>query len=122
MPEFSKSSADKLATCDQRLQDVCNEAIKETDFTVVYGHRTREDQNLAYQTGKSRLNWPDSKHNSTPSMAVDLAPYPIDWNDLGRFHKLSEVIKRIAAEKNIPIEWGGDWKTFKDYPHFQLTV
>jgi len=53
---------------------------------------------------------------------MDLAPFPIDWNNLDRFAELAKVIKRIAKENNTPLEWGGDWKNFKDYPHFQLTA
>ncbi|MFW3388401.1 UNVERIFIED_CONTAM: M15 family metallopeptidase, partial [Kocuria sp. CPCC 205274] len=52
--------------------------------------------------------------------AVDLAPYPIDWNDLSRFRKMADVIKNSSDILDIPIEWGGDWKTLVDMPHFQL--
>ena len=57
--------------------------------------------------------------------AVDI--YPIDENgnvvrnlEGGYFHKMAKAVKQAAKELNIPIEWGGDWKTILDGPHFQL--
>ena len=52
--------------------------------------------------------------------AVDIAPYPIDWNDLNRFRKLSEHILKKAKQLNIPITWGGNFKTLVDMPHYEL--
>lgn len=119
MPKFSQASLDKLFACDARLVGICTEAINAMDFTVLCGHRGKEEQNKAYAEGKSKLQWPLSKHNSNPSMAVDLAPFPIDWNDIERFRRLAILIKKVASEKQIAISWGGDWK-MRDYPHFEL--
>lgn len=120
MAIFSKASQDKLSTCDSRLQEICNEAIKEYDFVVLCGHRDKEAQDLAFAQGNSKLEWPKSNHNTAPSVAVDLAPYPIDWKNLQRFRDLAAVMHKVAASKNIPLVWGGEWKTFKDFPHFEL--
>lgn len=90
------------------------------DFTVICGHRGEEEQNKAFAEGKSKLKFPNSKHNSRPSMAVDLAPYPINWNDKEAFKRLSILIKKIASDKQIGITWGGDWKRFRDLPHYEL--
>ena len=122
MPKFSMASKKRLDTCDTRLQEICNEAIKEYDFIVLCGYRNKEDQEVAYLSGASKLRWPNSKHNKQPSMAVDLAPYPIDWKNIQRFKDLAAVIHKIASAKNIPIVWGGEWDSFKDYPHYQLTT
>ena len=119
MPRFSDTSHAKLLTCHKDLQDICNEAIKIYDFAVICGHRTKEEQQKAFDAGFSKVRWPDSKHNKTPSLAVDLVPYPIDWNDRERFQQLAGIIKGIAHSKLIKIEWGGDWK-MQDLPHFQL--
>ena len=128
MPHFSKASIDRLETCHPLLQEVCNEAIKDYDFMVVYGHREEADQNEAYATGRSKLKWPNSKHNSTPSIAVDLAPVKyvdgkatIPWNDIPEFRRMAMHIMNVANNKGISLEWGGSWVSFKDYPHFQLT-
>lgn len=121
MPVFSKKSLDKLATCDRRLYDICSEAIKHTDFAVICGHRGEADQNAAFKAGTSKLKFPMSKHNSTPSLAIDILPYPVDWDDIERFKRLAIVIKKAASDLNIGIEWGGDWKGgFRDFPHWQL--
>lgn len=61
-----------------------------------------------------------STNKSGMCEAVDIAPYPIDWKDLKRFKMLSEHIKKVARILNIQVAWGGDWKTFKDYPHWEL--
>jgi len=120
MPSFGKSSRARLDTCDPRLQEIMDEAIKQIDFSVLCGYRSETEQNQAFASGNSKLKYPQSKHNSMPSKAVDIAPWPIDWNDLGRFRKLAETVKSIAAERGIDIEWGGDWTSFQDMPHFEL--
>ena len=65
--------------------------------------------------------WPDSKHNSIPSLAVDLAPYPIDWSDLYRFHELAGRMLQVAALFDIDMTWGGHWSK-PDMPHFQVRI
>lgn len=121
MPKFGKTSKKRLATCHEQLQEICELAIKQFDFAVLCGHRTREDQNKLYPKF-SKVKWPHSMHNKKPSLAVDLAPWPIDWSDIGRFSFLALVIHAAAKTLGYRIEWGGDWKTFKDYPHFQLKL
>lgn len=119
MPTFSPRSTFKLATCHPLLQQIMNEAIDEIDFAVICGHRNQADQDKAYAEKKSRLRWPDSRHNSLPSKAVDLFPYPYDWNDIEAFKGLAVVIKRIAEKHGVWVTWGGDWK-MRDMPHFEL--
>lgn len=130
MPKFSQPSIDKLKTCDFRLQMLMNEAIQHVDFTILVGHRNVTDQEIAFKEGKSKKHWPNSKHNSLPSMAVDIAPYPIDWKDTARFARLFGYLERIAQEMQIPIRWGGDWNNnyrttdekLIDMPHIELGV
>src|SRR5574343_343457 len=98
MPKFSKKSVEKLLTCDARLIAIMQTAILETDFTIICGVRGQKEQDLAFKQGKSKLRYPKSKHNSIPSLAVDIAPYPLDWNNIQAFDDLSKVIKRIAHE------------------------
>jgi peptidoglycan L-alanyl-D-glutamate endopeptidase CwlK len=97
-------------------------AIKDSpiDFSVICGYRNEKDQMKAYADKKSDLKWPKSKHNSRPAMACDIVPYPVDWDDIDRFKILGAHIKEVAKRLEIKIEWGGDWKSRKDYPHFQL--
>ena len=99
---------------------ILKEAIHIYDFSVLCGHRGKDEQNLAYKKGFSKLKFPESKHNSIPSRAVDIAPYPIDWDDHKRFYELAGIIKGIAHEKGIEIRWGGNFRGWKDLPHFEL--
>ena len=120
MAKFSKRSLKNLGECHIDLQNILLEAIKVTDFTILCGYRGKNEQEKAFREGKSKAHFGQSKHNFKPSMAVDIVPYPIDWRDLKRFAFMAGVIITIAKQKNIKLEWGGNWKTFKDYPHFEL--
>lgn len=129
MPYFSQKSKDRLATCDPRLQLIAREAIKVFDFKVLEGHRGRAEQERAVREGRSEVHYPNSNHNSSPSLAMDIAPWPIDWDDTDRFHLQARLILYIAERLGISVRWGGDWdsdgdlkdQTFNDLPHFELT-
>ena len=86
MPAFSNRSKNNLNECHEDLQRLFNEVIQHYDCTVIEGYRGRQEQNEAFRTGKSRLKYPGSKHNKRPSLAIDVVPYPIDWNDWKRFY------------------------------------
>jgi len=123
MPKFSEISKKRLDTCHQYLQDICNEAIKDFDFTVVEGHRGEDKQNAYFEENLSDLRWPHSKHNKWPSYAVDLVPYrngKCQWEDERAYHYLAGLIIGIGLIKGIKIRWGGRWKTRVDMPHFEL--
>ena len=119
MFKFGERSIYELSSCDPRLQEVMNEVIKIMDFSVLCGNRSKEDQNEAYENGTSKLKYPRSNHNSMPSMAVDIAPYPIDWKNKERFIILSNIVKYIAKQKDIEIDWGYDLWGW-DMPHYQI--
>lgn len=119
MSYFSKRSKENLSQCDPRLQKIFNEVILITNCSVICGHRGEEEQNKAYTEGKSKLKYPQSKHNKTPSLAVDVVPFPIDWDDIDRFKELASKVKQVAEDLEINIECGCDWK-WKDYPHYEL--
>ena len=138
MPKFSKRSLDNLNSAEDKLQILFKEVIKDYDCIVIYGHRTPEEQMELFQKGRKRIDgwWQvvdkskvvtnldgsvkKSKHNYFPSKAVDVLPYPIDWNDIQRFKDLAKVVKQKAKELGIEVEWGGDWTSLKDYPHWQV--
>ena len=138
MPQFGKVSTARLLTCHGDLQAILLEVIKDFDFAVICGHRGEVDQMVAYESGKSQLPWPKSPHNRLPSMAVDVAPYPIDWNDRGAFYLLAGWIECTAArlyrEGKIShkVRLGADWDGYKspqrstknqkfhDLPHVEL--
>ncbi len=131
MPNFGNRSKSNLENVNARLIEVCNDAIKTFDFSVLCGHRNEEDQNKAFNEDppKTTLKWPESKHNRKPSNAVDLAPYPIDWRDTKRFYKLASIMFQSANRVGIILRWGGDWdrdaskrdQSFHDLPHFEYS-
>jgi peptidoglycan L-alanyl-D-glutamate endopeptidase CwlK len=126
MPRFSKRSLIQLESCHIVLQRLLKRVIERTDFTVLQGHRGQEAQDAAYAEGKSKLKFPYSRHNTSPSMAVDVAPYPIDFKDIDRFKELAAVVKEewsLMSESErmrYRLEHGGDWLTFADWPHWQI--
>lgn len=138
MPRFAAGSRAELESCHQDLQVIANEAIKFFDFKVMEGHRGMEEQEAAFAAGNTQKHWPDSLHNATPSMAMDLAPYPVDWSGSEKSHQrfvylaghVMLVAVQLLAEGKIThkLRWGGDWdrdqdtrnEKFRDLPHFEL--
>lgn len=126
MFKFSKASLTRLKTCHPDLQAVCFELIKQYDFSVLEGHRGQEAQDAAYMAGNSKVKYPNSAHNKNPSLAVDIAPYPIDWENLSRF---KEMIYRFDAIANMlrergeiesNFEYGAFWSALRDFPHIEI--
>jgi len=92
--------------------------ITEVDFTVIEGLRTKERQAELVKAGKSQTQ--NSRHLT--GHAVDLAAWvngTVSW-DKAHYHKIAEAMKAAAVKLQVPIVWGGDWKTFFDGPHFEL--
>ena len=93
-------------------------ALSPIEFRVIEGLRTEKRQRELVASGASKTM--NSRHLT--GHAVDLAPYvggTIRW-DWPLFYKLAPAVKQAASEVGVPIEWGGDWKSFRDGPHFQL--
>ena len=137
---FGKKSKIKLETCHQDIVTICNEVIKSVDFSVLEGTRITELQQQYFKEGKSKLDGVNkkSKHQSLPSMAIDIAPYPIDFKNedkaKARFYLLAGYMFQASVElynKGLithKLRWGGDWdsdkefkdQSFDDLPHFEL--
>ncbi|TCR92586.1 M15 family metallopeptidase [Rhizobium sp. BK376] len=98
-------------------------AISTMDFTVLEGSRTVAQERLNVAKGVSTTM--NSKHipgKDGYAHAVDIAPLvngKVTW-DWSVYNKFSPIVKEAARLEKVPIEWGGDWKTFKDGPHYQL--
>lgn len=117
---LNKKSRDRLVGVHQDLVKVVERAIEitEIDFAVLEGVRSKTRQEHLVKAGASQTM--RSRHLT--GHAVDLGAYvagSVRW-DWPLYHKLAVAVKQAAAELQIPIEWGGDWTTFKDGPHFQL--
>lgn len=134
MPKFSDKSKYKLSTCHEDIQKIFNEVIKVFDCIVLEGHRDNERQNELFRQGYTKLKGGQSKHNFVPSFAVDIIPYPIEWENtrrmtlfIGFVLGVSEMLykeKKIKYKLCSGIDWDGDTfikdTTFFDYPHFEL--
>lgn len=122
MYSFSKSSKLKLLQADDRLQLIAFEAIEIIDFTILEAARTEERQRELYEQGKTKTM--QSKHLIKPkSMAIDIAPYPIDFDYLPSYYFLAGVWMTIANKHNINLRWGGNWRmdnNFKDNDFMDL--
>lgn len=120
MFKLSQRSKDRLKGVHPDLVKVVEHAIEITtvDFAVLEGLRTPERQKVLKEAGASQtLN---SRHIT--GHAVDLGAWvdgEVRW-DWPLYHQIAKAMKTAAAELNIPIEWGGDFRTFKDGPHWQL--
>ena len=128
MAEFGTKSRLKLDTCDERLQNILNEVVEVYDCSILEGHRSIERQAELFASGRSKVKL--GKHNAYPSLAVDVAPYPVDWMDRERFISFGAFLKGVAHEKGIKIRWGADWDSdwdfkdqhFDDLVHFELVI
>jgi hypothetical protein len=126
MPYFGRRSRAKLATCHPDLQLIAKDAIKLVDFTIIFGHRTMEEQANLYARGRTVpgdvVTWAapgQSRHNSYPSEAFDFAPWPIDWEDEWRFGFIAGVLQKCANARGVKIEFLPEKG---DYGHVQLAT
>lgn len=135
MPNFSKSSQQKLNTCHHKLVFLFETVVEKYDCTILEGARPDSKQNQLYKAGRSKKKGGQSKHNQSPSLAVDSSPYPIpkewgekDFKELAKFYHFAGYVKGTAARLGIKIRWGGDWNSnnkfndqkFDDLVHFEL--
>jgi peptidoglycan LD-endopeptidase CwlK len=136
MPRFSQRSFSRLATCHPDLQTIFYEVIKYVDCTILEGHRGQEAQDEAFKKGNSKLMWPNGKHNTLPSMACDVAPYPVpDWNDLSKFYWFAGFVMGVSellymtGKITHKVRFGGDWnrnysisdeKGLRDLVHYEI--
>ena len=119
--KLSKRSLSRLEGVHEHLVAVVKEAIKITtvDFAVLEGLRSVDRQRILVKQGASKTM--RSRHLT--GHAVDLGAWVgggIRW-DWPLYHRIADAMKDSADKLCIPIEWGGDWKSFPDGPHFQLT-
>ena len=124
MPRFGKRSKERLRGIDARLVSVLNELIKIMDVTIIEGLRSEQRQEKLLKAGSTKTKF--SKH--IEGKAVDLAPYPIDWEDRDRFHYMGGMVRGIGQQLGVNIRWGGDWdsdgetkdNSFDDLVHVEI--
>ena len=130
MPRFGKRSKERLRGVDARLVNVLNEVVKYFDITVIEGLRSQKRQDELVAEGKSKTKF--GKH--VLGKAVDIAPYPIDWQARDDFHLLGGFVLGVASQMGVNVRWGGAWSasslykgkrttkdnSFDDLVHFEL--
>lgn len=117
---LSARSLRRLEGVHPDLVRVIKRAIQTStvDFTVLEGVRTLATQRQYVATGKSKTM--NSRHLT--GHAVDIAPVvngSVSWN-WDHFYPLADAVKAAAKAEGVPITWGGDWRSFKDGPHWEL--
>ena len=125
---LGKRSIDNLGTCDTRLIRIAYILADMFNFSVIWGHRNEEDQGTAFSKGMSEKQWPHSFHNSYPSKAFDIVPWPEGYQDRELLCYQAGLVLGIAKSRAIPIRWGGDWnrngrirdERFQDLAHFEI--
>lgn len=145
MPRFGATSKRSLNSCHPLLQQLFREVVKTVDCTVLEGHRDKARQNRLYtmEPPRTKVQWPDSRHNTTPAEAIDAAPFwpalpHVRWPDtclaaeyprvLGQWYFFIGYVIRTAQDMGIKIRTGADWNknhlmtdnTFDDLAHFEL--
>lgn len=134
MPSFGTKSTANLKTIAWDLQRVFQEVVKHYDCTILEGHRGEAKQNAYFNAvpQKSKVEWPDGKHNSYPSQAVDASPWPIPdnwgsltdgtirerdmaWKERVKFYQLAALVLFVGKQMGVEIRWGGDWSRDGDY-------
>ena len=139
MPRFGKRSRELLATAHPDLQRIFNEVVKYWDCTIIYAHRTVKEQQALYAQGRTKpgVKVTDkdgvrkkSMHNYYPSLAVDAACWPIDWDNDMEFYVFGGAVLMVAKQLGINVRWGYNWDGDRDYkdqsfydgPHFELIL
>ena len=118
---FSSRSLRNMEGVHPDLIAVAHRALEltEIDFLVTEGLRTREKQIELVRAGASRTT--RSRHLT--GHAIDIAAWVaggVRW-DWPLYEELSRAFKQAASELGVPLVWGGDWKTFRDGPHYELS-
>ena len=139
---LSKRSLASLEGVDPRLVKVVKRAIEitEQDFVVVEGKRSREQMMINYGLGRTaaqlakfgipakyakpsaaKITWLSNPFasNHASGKAVDIYPYPVDYNTLSKYSKINEAMQKAAKELGVVVTWGGYWKT-PDLPHYEV--
>jgi peptidoglycan L-alanyl-D-glutamate endopeptidase CwlK len=121
MPHFGHRSSANLEQCDRRLQVVLRKAIIHEDFSIIQGHRSDAEQQIAFDDSKSRARPGQSPHNYKPSMAFDFVPWPFNnlWTST-RFDYLAGLFIGVGIGLGISLEWGGNFASLTDKPHIEI--
>jgi peptidoglycan L-alanyl-D-glutamate endopeptidase CwlK len=116
---------DRLEGCHEDLIRLLECVGKDHEISIICGFRNKEDQDADYASGASKAKWPKSEHNTIPSIAADVFPCPLDWNDIDAFLELRnwfEICGNLMGIKTHPlIEFRNrKGQLVRDYNHFAI--
>lgn len=126
-----------LRTAHPEWRTIITQVYPLHPLRIICSHRGEDEQNRLFDEGRSKLRYPKSKHNSWPSMALDIVPVPLpfEWGaksckDIVHFYQLIAVITYEARENGHNIRSGSDWNqdgdfhdnSFDDLVHMELQL
>lgn len=128
---LSQRSEKNLSECRPELGRVFRRVYEIIGCEIFVGKRDKATQNQLFKEKKSKVQWPNSKHNTEPlSSAVDAMPLPVSFDAKKRDDLLvfAGIVLAVAHAERVKIRWGGDWnqnltrqdETFSDLYHFEL--
>ncbi len=123
MKKLSKRSLKNIKGIDERLTLILGMILArgKVDLTIICGMRTLEEQQEAFKNGFSKLDGINKKSKHQEGLAFDFIPYPFKgWDDREGFRRVGKELKLVAKYLGISCRYGGDWRSFKDYPHFEV--
>lgn len=123
MYQLTDMSARRYRLLHPKLKLIIDDVLAVRSIGITCSIRSRRDQEQAFNLKRSKAHFGQSPHNYFPALAFDFIPMPFkeaDWSNSKRFAEVAADIKDIAAKLKVTIHWGGDWETFKDYPHIEL--
>lgn len=140
MSKFGEKSSENLIQVHTYLQRVAYSVVQVFDHSIICGHRNEKEQTKAYDSKHSKTQWPNSKHNSVPSMALDFLPYPFDGypslddgieaytKKTAQYYAISAAYIAIGHEMGIDLRGGFDWdgdgiftdQSFDDIGHIEI--
>ena len=112
MNTWGKASQRHRESIDWHLNAVSDRVLKLRDHSIIEGHRPEAEQNAAFDRGASKLRYPDGNHNSIPSKALDMQPYPIPEDEETLREDLSYLAGLyvgIGSTMGMKLRWGGDF-------------
>jgi peptidoglycan L-alanyl-D-glutamate endopeptidase CwlK len=117
---FSQRSEERLKGVHPDLVNVARRALalSPVDFGITEGLRTVERQKQLVAEGKSQTM--NSRHITGHAVDVFAYPTPAGSWDMTYYRQIADAFSAASKELGIPVEWGGNWTTLKDGPHFQL--
>lgn len=119
---LDRNSLIRLRNADAHLQTLFGFVSSHYSFpfVILETNRDKKAQEAAFREGKSHAHFGLSPHNYLPSLGLDAAPYPVNWDDIDGFKRFHDLVQAASVVVNVPIVWGGTFTNLVDMPHYEL--